>query len=349
MASGIAPILGMPGVRAIKTAGFKHVFRGGFNQDYLPGGRVISGAAARDPSNTGFIDQLQPGLLMGKITATGEYAPSVIGLSTGALTGSGTTLSTSAAIATEIVRRLGATGTLKLTGPATAAGTVRTLTATYSAVNTGTGDVTISALGVNEVQTVTFNIAATGGNVVLRVPKTDGTFVLTTPAAWSATDATFLGNINTVLDAATGVTGGIVASAIAATDTDLGFKLTFSGTGYAGVAQPTEMVSVETLPTSSTSYTVTRTTAGVPGAFVTASLIQPVDGSETILTFLPDGTPIKVTDGDGTSQDTPFPELPISGTVETAQLVNYPADAALKLYIKAALNTYGKFVFDDSY
>jgi hypothetical protein len=118
----------------------------------------------------------------------------------------------------------------------------------------------LSTAASNDVQTVNFNIASTGGNVALRVPKPDGTIVQTAPAAWSATDATYLSNINSALDTATGVSGGIVASAISATDTDLGFKLTYSGTGYAGL--PQAVAEVATLPTSSTSWNVVHTTVG---------------------------------------------------------------------------------------
>jgi hypothetical protein len=47
----------------------------------------------------------------------------------------------------EIVRRIGSSGTFKLTGPATAGGTAATQTVTYSAVNQTTGVITCSALG----------------------------------------------------------------------------------------------------------------------------------------------------------------------------------------------------------
>ena len=119
----------------------------------------------------------------------------------------------------------------------------------------------VLANGVNEVQRVDFGAAATAGNMTLRVSKPDGDEVETGNIAWSATDATLLGNINTALDAATGVAGGIVATAIPATDTDLGFILTYSGTGYAGKNWP--LAVVETKFTSVTTVEVSQTTAGV--------------------------------------------------------------------------------------
>ena len=111
--------------------------------------------------------------------------------------------------------------------------------------------------GQNQAEDVRLSPASTGGNLQLTVSKTDGSRVTTGNIAWSATDATYIGNINTALNTATGVSGGIVASAISSIDPDNGFTLTYSGTGYAGKAWTPAAVAV--LPTSSTtSYTVQR-------------------------------------------------------------------------------------------
>lgn len=332
------PIPGMPGISTEKIARHRVVAADGY-LDFLPGGVVLDGTKTRDPGNTDDVTRLRAGLLLGKITSSGKYTNAAYGLSAGALTNSGTALASSAAIATELLRRVGATGTFKLTGPPTAAGTVRTRTVTYSALNTTTGDITITALGVNEVQTVNLSTAATGGSIRLLVPKTDGTLALTPAAAWSATDATLLSNLNTALDTATGVVGGIVATAIAATDTDLGFVLTFSGTGYAGNTWP--LVQVDTLFTSNTGANVVRTTTGQDGRFVTASLIQPTDGSESIVSFLPDGWEIPMA-ADGVS-DVPLAQLPIRGNIDGANLLPWPSDASLKQWIRDQLNTNGRF------
>lgn len=344
--NGITPNFGRPGVGTALTAQRRNVSRNGA-LDYYPAGGVIEGTKARDPGHSAVDTRcLRAGLLMGKITASGYYANSVFGLSNGAITGSGTTLTVSAAAAVEIVRRIGSTGTLNLTGPATASGTVRTLTVTYSAVNTSNGQITITALGVNQAEDVRLNPASTGGNLQLNVAKTDGTRVTTANIAWSATDATYLASINSALDTATGVTGGIVATAISATDTDLGFTLTYSGTGYAGLSWPEAEVAV--LPTSSTSwFTAPRTTA-VNGAFVTLSLVQPTDGSETPRTVIPDGYGLVIPDTDA---DINFPMIPVAGTLDTAQIIDYPSDSALKTWLKQQLSTLagGKWIFSDEF
>jgi len=348
MAAGIVPSFGRPGIGTAQSAQRRNVSRnGGF--DFLPGGGTIEGTKARDPGNSDSTSVLRPGLVMGKITSGGYWANSILGLTNGALTTTGTTVTVAAAVVTELVRRVGATGTFKITGPPTAAGTVRTLTATYSAAS-GTS-ITITALGVNEVQTVNLVTAGTAGNLRLIVPKPDGTLALTPNIAWSATDATLLASANTALDTATGVSGGIVATAIAATDTDLGMVLTFSGTGYAGLGGPTTgggwaLTEVHTMFTSNTGANVVRTTTGVDGRFVTLSMIQPTDGSETPLSLIPDGYGLVVPDD---SADIEFPMIPISGIAETGQIIDYPSDASLKTWLRQSLSTLagGKWVFSD--
>jgi len=113
---------------------------------YLPGGRVIDGTLARDLANTPDITSLRPGLPMGKVTTSGKYANSIIGATTGAYADNDLVLQTSAAVAAEIVRRIGASGTVKLTGPPTAGGTVATVSVAYTAVNTTTGVLTVPDL-----------------------------------------------------------------------------------------------------------------------------------------------------------------------------------------------------------
>lgn len=321
-------------------------------QGDLAGGKVIAGAASRDPGNAGDADVLRAGLLMGKISTVvnslgtvGHYAPSVIGLSTDALTGSGTTLATSAAIATEIVRRCGATGTLKLTGPPTASGTVRTLTATYSAVDTATGEVTITALGVADVWTLTAPAGQDAGMYRLEVTTGKGT------AAESVkVTAALAANANTAtVDAAVEALENVGVGGVAAVYADPTLTLTF--------ASSLGPVHVRVLADTTNDggvfeggWAAVHTTTGVDGRFVTGSLIQPTDGSESILSIIPDGYGVKVTDIDGsTNLVTPFAPFPIAGVIEVGQVVNWPADASLKAWVMDQLNAYGKFVLDYGY
>ena len=138
-------------------------------------------------------------MVMGKVTAAGsyqgQYAPSILGLLTQGYGGATTTICVAAATAAEIVRRIGSTGTLNLTGPIAAGGTVRTIQAAYTAVNTGTGAVTLSAaLGtaavnaVNQVNTVAVTGTASAGTIQFTIEGTT-----TGTAAYGAVWATFPG------------------------------------------------------------------------------------------------------------------------------------------------------------
>jgi len=129
----------------------------------------------------------------------------------------------------------------------------------------------------NEVQTVDFGAAATGGTVKFGVhipqtgipPSGEWPVVWTDTAAWSATDATYLAAIQAVLDQVCGA-NGIVVTAKAATDTDLALVFTFSGTGFLGIAHPVLDIDTSAL-TSVTTSTWTRTTpGGAVGAQLTA-------------------------------------------------------------------------------
>lgn len=118
---------------------------------YLGGGKVIAGSVSRDPTNTAYVDTLQPGMVMGKITTGGKYAPSIIGMTTVAYSNTGTSLTVAAATAVELVRRIGTGGTFTLVGAPTVAGTVASTTVTFSAVNTTTGVITVTDIGADRV------------------------------------------------------------------------------------------------------------------------------------------------------------------------------------------------------
>jgi len=151
---GITPVWGLPGQQAVQVAVPRIIFAGGvFDWLSLPAGKIIDGVNARDPDNSPDVDSLRPGLLMGKITATGLYASSVIGVTQGAYTSGATTLTILPAQAVELVRRFGSAGTatVNVVGPPSAAGTVATTAMTWSAVNTTTGVITCTSLGVNKV------------------------------------------------------------------------------------------------------------------------------------------------------------------------------------------------------
>lgn len=121
-------------------------------EKYLAQGRSIAGQASRDPGSPD-PGVLRNGLLMGKITTVvnglgvvGYFAPSVYGVTTNAEAAGSVAVEMSAAVAAEIVRRRGGTGTFKIAGPPTANGASVVETVTYSAINTSTGVATVTAI-----------------------------------------------------------------------------------------------------------------------------------------------------------------------------------------------------------
>lgn len=339
------PFVGMPGFSGEKIAKHRPIAADGYLQ-FLPGGVILDGTKARDPDNPDYSAtnptaqfRLRAGLLVGK-ASNGKWSNSVLGVTNGALIAASTTLTlASAQEGVELVRRLGASGTLKLTGPATAGGPVRTAVVTYSAVNTTNGQVTITAVGTNEVQTVAVDATMTAGKIDLTAIDSNGV-PQTVNVAFNTSWAQTVADIQTALNALLGTS----AVACAVTNThDL--TITFSGTGYA--ALPQSLVSVDiSAATGPTKVTVTRTTAAADGRFVTGSLVQPADGSETIRSFLPDGWEMYMPLD---SSDAPLDKVPVEGNVDMSQLLPWPADASLQQWVRDQLNAYGKFVDTSKY
>jgi len=115
---------------------------------------TIDGTLSSNPQNAPYTWLLFAGTAMGRVTATGKYANSIIGSTTAAYSHSGggnTTITTDVNTAAEIIRRFGTSGAFKLTGPSAAGGAVATQIVTYSAVNTNTGAITITALSADSI------------------------------------------------------------------------------------------------------------------------------------------------------------------------------------------------------
>lgn len=142
---------GLPGIGSTRTATPRKILASVAGLLCLPGGKIIDGSKSRDLNNAGDIDVLTAGLLMGKIAASGKYAPSILGVLQSAYTSGGTTITVTAAQAAEIVRRVGTSGNLIVIGPPSAGGTVAAITKAFSAVNTTTGVITIANIGANMI------------------------------------------------------------------------------------------------------------------------------------------------------------------------------------------------------
>lgn len=144
-------VVGLPGVRTALVSTPRIIMRQGMYTP-LSGGRIIDGSESRDPSNTGDLGVLRAGLLMGRDSSSGLYAPCFIGVLQSAYTSGGTSITVTAAQAVELERLVGQSGSSELVaiGAPTATGTVAVTAVSHSAINTTTGVLTISDMGVDK-------------------------------------------------------------------------------------------------------------------------------------------------------------------------------------------------------
>lgn len=146
--SSLSPIIGyQAGLRTGYGTTPRTVF-GGSVKGFKPGGGLIDCVKARDVTNTDSQLALRAGLLMGSLTANGRFVNSFGGVTAGAYAATATSLSIGAVGAAELLRRNGATGNLTLIGPAVAnTDPVLVTTIPYTAIDTGTGVVTVDGTG----------------------------------------------------------------------------------------------------------------------------------------------------------------------------------------------------------
>jgi len=149
----IFSVPGLPGVGQTYTATPKTILQNLQGTEYIDGGRVINGSNSGDWSNPATPYVLTSGLLMGRGTADGKYAPTLLGVTQGALATNGTSIAVTNPQASEIARRIGTSGTntLAIIGPPTSGGTVAQTQLTFSNVvvgsGTNNGTITVAATG----------------------------------------------------------------------------------------------------------------------------------------------------------------------------------------------------------
>lgn len=187
---GTQPSGGKPGVITYLPASYIEVCwnRGRPGLEFITAPVTIDGTATGNALNSNYPFIIFAGTLFGRETANLKYANSIIGLTSSVWTnGASTTLTVASAVATEIVRRVGASGTLNITGGVTAGAAPNVNLFTYTNVVTSTG-----------VLTGTMN---TTNNIIsgALVQPTDGSqnvvTVLTAQRGLKVTDAT---NINRI-------------------------------------------------------------------------------------------------------------------------------------------------------
>jgi len=240
----------VPGIGTTRSTTPRQIFASLLGAMFLPGGRVIDGSESRDPLNTGDVDVLRPGIVMGKRSNNGLFAPSIIGTVTAAITAGAATVSVSVATGTELDRRIKAGGVFKIVGPTTDGGDdVRALTFSYSGTAKA-GTITLATnAAVAEVQTSTLDALMTAGTFTLSYKG-----YTTADIAFDATTA----QIQAALDALPSVnTGDITVQGAHEPDTELTCTWTFATTlgdvpmlsmDISAATGPTTCTFVETTP-----------------------------------------------------------------------------------------------------
>lgn len=139
---------GTPGFGTEKESAHRRVLISDHGAVIYPAGVLVDGDNARDPDNTGDLDVLRAGVMLGKITASQKIGASVLGKSASDYAAGGATLTVTAQCAVEINRRFGSSGSeeILIVGAATAAGTVNEEAIDHSAVNVTSGAVIVTPL-----------------------------------------------------------------------------------------------------------------------------------------------------------------------------------------------------------
>ena len=334
-----------PGIGTTITAAPRKVLLTPDGAVFFPRGRIISGANSRDPGNTGDIDVLRAGMLMGK-RSDSNYAPSILGQLTVAGTAAGATITVASAVGTELDRRIGAGGVFKVVGPPTDGGTVAVLNnLSYSGQVAGV--ITLATnTAVAEVQTNTINALMTAGEYTITY---DGE--TTAPIAFDATAA----EMNAALELLPNVSASdIVCQASNEPDTSTTQTFTFANT-LGDVPMLSMDVSAAVGPTISTFAETTKgelvgaATLGADAAI--GSLLLPADGSEAPLGLIIDEYGLKVTDADNvTSINIEFARMCISGLVDTEQIVQMTDEESTRAWLKAQMRLAGgRWIFNDDF
>lgn len=163
-------ITGLPGYRTAVAHTPRRVRRSQQDVAYREGGGVINGSLSGDASNTSYLDVLRPGKVMARQSSGGKYRNAIWGKSTAAYADNDTTITVSAATATEIARIKAAAGGGDLSayfvGPPSAAGTVAATAITITAV--GATTITVGDLNLNKVT----------DSLIIPADLTDGTWCL---------------------------------------------------------------------------------------------------------------------------------------------------------------------------
>lgn len=143
---------GLPGYRTGVEFAQRLIRKGDQDVAWRPGGEIIDGTYSGDAGNTSFVNVLRPGKVMVQKVSGYLFRNYIIGKTTAAYVDNDTTLTVPAGVATECARLIAASGaslSLLLVGPPSAAGTVAETAITVTAASGTT--LTIADLNLAKV------------------------------------------------------------------------------------------------------------------------------------------------------------------------------------------------------
>lgn len=138
----------IPTVRTGTSLRTRNIFASPDSRRYATSLLIIDGTLSRDIGETP-TSLVRAGNLLGKVTTGGKYRPSVIGVTPAISSATVTSLTVSAAVATEMARLIALAGTtvsVAIVGPPTAAGTVASTTIPVTAASGTTLTITSTAV-----------------------------------------------------------------------------------------------------------------------------------------------------------------------------------------------------------
>lgn len=146
------PFSQQPSVKTLQTLAYRNIYADPATKVAAPIFAQLDGTNSRDTFNAADVTVIEAGMPIGKITATGLYRPTIIGITGASYTSGGTSITVSAAVAAEVARLIANNAgpvNLSYIGPPAAAGVVATTTVAASAASGTT--ITTTTLGVNLV------------------------------------------------------------------------------------------------------------------------------------------------------------------------------------------------------
>ena len=184
--------IGLPRLMSGDTVAYRSVLRSEEGKVFLPGSRIIHGSGSRDVGNTGDTNILRSGILMGMDSTSKKFEPAYVGFLTAAASSGDLKLNIGTTAAAEVLRRIGASGDVKVIGPSgTFEHTGMTYVSTAHYTSLSSNLMVLSADGALRDFVVGSMIADSNGSHEPKAILPDGTGIKVTSGDLTSIDVQF--------------------------------------------------------------------------------------------------------------------------------------------------------------